>query len=107
MSTHLSMRHSPVADPEVWGDHEVWFEAFCRYLRRNLPEANSCRIYMDHGTRSIDADYGTFQPVVDSLFYELGWDDDHFRTLVFEGNSHKEDHWAARLNHPLVFLLQP
>ena len=107
MSTHLSMRHLPVADPEVWGDHEVWFEGFCRYLRLNLPEANSCRIYMDHGTRSIDTDYGTFQPVVDSLFYELGWDNDHFRTLVFEGNSHKEDHWAARLNHPLVFLLQP
>lgn len=106
MSSHLSMRHLPVADPEAWGKPQLWFEGFCRYLRDNLPEPNSCLIYMDHGTCSIDADYGPFQEQVDSIFRELGWDNDHFRTLVFEGDSHKEDHWAARLHHPLLFLLQ-
>ena len=107
MSSHLSMRHLPVGDPKVWGKPDLWFEGFCRYLQDNLPEANSCRIYMDHGTRSIDADYGTFQPIVDTIFLEKGWDGQHFQTRVFPGDSHKEEHWARRLHYPLVFLLQP
>lgn len=107
LSTHLSMRHLPFADPNVWGKPRTWFEGFSRYLHENLPEPNSCLIYMDHGTRSIDADYGPFQDHIDSLFHELGWNDQHFLSLVFPGNSHKEDHWASRLPYPLHFLLHP
>ena len=33
MSSHLSMAHLPFDDPMVWGESEVWADAFCDYLR--------------------------------------------------------------------------
>lgn len=105
LSSHLSMSHLPISDPEVWGDSDVWFNAFCEYLRNHLPEANSCLVYMDHGTKDIDADYGPYQEKVDKVFRQKGWDDEHFQTLVYEGHRHREEDWAKRLNIPFYFLL--
>lgn len=105
MSSHLSLAHLPVFDPKVWGESEVWAHAFCEYLNEHLPAANSCLVYMDHGTKDLDADYGPYQENVDKVFRQKGWDDTHFLTLVYEGHSHKETDWAKRLNKPLYFLL--
>ena len=60
---------------------------------------------MDHGTEALDADYGPYQERVDQVFRQQGWDAAHFKTLVFEGHSHKETDWARRLDQPLYFLL--
>ena len=106
LSSHLSMSHLPLIDPNVWGEPEVWFNAFCEYLKEHLPTANSCMVYMDHGTKDLDADYGPYQERVDKVFHQKGWDDAHFQTLVFEGHSHKETDWAKRLDKPLYFLLR-
>ena len=106
LSSHLSMSHLPLFDANVWGDSEVWFNAFCEYLKEHLPTANSCMVYMDHGTKDLDADYGPYQERVDKVFHQKGWDDAHFQTLVFEGHSHKETDWAKRLDKPLYFLLR-
>ena len=105
LSSHLSMAHMPIGDPDVWGDSEAWAKGFCDYLSRHLPTANSCLVYMDHGTEALDADYGPYQERVDQVFRQQGWDAAHFQTLVFEGHSHKETDWARRLDQPLYFLL--
>ena len=105
LSSHLSMIHLPIGDPGVWGNSEAWAKGFCDYLSEHLPSANSCLVYMDHGTEAIDADYGPYQEQVDRVFRQKGWDAAHFQTLVFEGHSHKESDWARRLDQPLYFLL--
>lgn len=102
MSSHLSFLL-----PSVGSDGDAWAQAFTDYLRNHLPEANSCRVYMDHGTRSLDKAYGRHQPAVDEVFREKGWDADHFRSLVFPGHSHTETDWSARLDQPLQFLCRP
>lgn len=99
MSSHLSF-----IIPSLGRGRDAWAQAFAAYLRDKLPEANSCRVYMDHGTKSLDKTYDRYQPVVDAIFREKGWDADHYRSLVFPGHSHTETDWSARLDQPLRFL---
>jgi len=102
MSSHLSF-----IIPSLARHCDAWAQAFADYLRDRLPEANSCRVYMDHGTKSLDKTYGRYQPTVDAIFREKGWDADHYRSQVFPGHSHTETDWSARLDQPLVFLCRP
>ena len=100
LSSHLSMGHLPdgfKGDP--------WATGFREYVNQHLPEANSSLIYMDHGTKDFDADYGEYQTLLDSVITAKGWDKDHYRSLVFDGHGHKETYWAERLDQPLLFLL--
>lgn len=100
LSTHLSMGHLPdgfKGDP--------WATGFREYVSQHLPEANSSLIYMDHGTKDFDADYGKYQTLLDSVITAKGWDKQHYRSLVFDGHGHNETCWAKRLDQPLFFLL--
>ena len=105
LSSHLSMGHLPIGDPMVWGESDTWAQAFREYLKEHLPEANTCLVYMDHGTDELDASYGPYQEQVDKVFRQKGWDNQHFQTLVFEDHRHRETDWAKRLDKPLYFLL--
>ena len=100
MSSHLSMEHL-----QLGKDNKTWAEAFVAYLKDNLPEKNTRRIYMDHGTVGIDSAYGPYQDAVDALFEEKGWDNDHYQSLVFEGHDHNETCWSQRLSIPIEFIL--
>lgn len=106
LSTHVPM----VIVPELFNDKEAidrWAAAFRTYLEQHLPQANSRLVYMDRGTASLDAYYGTYQALIDQLFEQAGWDAQHFQTKVFEGHQHMENDWARRLEQPLTFLLAP
>ena len=87
------------------GDNDQWAEAFTSYVHDHLPAANSARVYMDHGTEGLDANYDPWQKKIDTQFRESGWDDSHYQSLVFGGHDHGETSWAARLDEPLTFLL--
>lgn len=100
LSSHLSMAHLP--DGFSGG---AWATGFRDYVARHLPEANSRLIYMDHGTRDFDADYGAYQTKLDSAVAARGWNSDHYVSRTFEGHGHKEIYWAMRLDKPLLFLL--
>ena len=100
MSTHLSMAH---LDNGV--GNEAWAAGYRDYVANNLPEVNGRLIYMDHGTKDFDADYGPYQELLDGVFRSKGWDNQHYKSLVFEGDGHNEVCWAKRLNQPLQFLL--
>ena len=60
---------------------------------------------MDYGDGTIDAGYGPYQALVDSLFAEKGWTEPHFISRFFPGHQHDETSWQQRLHIPLELLL--
>lgn len=100
MSSHLSMGHLPDGF-----DGEVWATGFRDYVGEQLPEANGSLIYMGHGTKDFDADYGKYQELLDSVIISMGWDTNHYMSRVYEGHGHNETAWSSRLDQPLLFLL--
>lgn len=77
---------------------------YVNYLKENL-KPNSCKMYMDRGDQTLDAQYPKYQDRLDKMFEEAGWDDDHYVSKVFPGLAHVEDSWASRLDIPVLYLL--
>jgi len=79
---------------------------FAKYISSNLPDPESCRIYFDYGTETLDALYEPYQKKIDALMISHGYDDTNWKTLKFEGKDHSEKSWSERLTIPLEFILQ-
>jgi len=76
------------------------------YLRQNMPEPGSHKVYFDHGTETLDSLYAPYQQKVDSMMVELGYTPDiDFKTDVYEGTDHSENAWADRFEAPIQFLM--
>lgn len=80
-------------------------DAFLKYLDKKLPSAASHKIYFDHGTEGLDANYATTQKKVDALMSKHGYTKKNWMTKEFKGDDHNEQAWAKRLAEPLNFLL--
>jgi predicted alpha/beta superfamily hydrolase len=80
-------------------------DLFVEYLNKNLPGPHTTKIYFDHGTLELDALYIQPQQKIDRLMREKGFTKDSWNSHVFEGASHSERDWNARLDTPLIFLL--
>lgn len=97
MSTHwigLFERNDEISNAAV-----VW-------LRAALPSRpGDLRLYLDRGTRDMDADYAHAQHQVDALLRDRGFVAPQVLSRVFEGAGHNEADWAARLPVPVAFLL--
>ena len=104
LSTHWVGRPSRWGVPERLQNATLPLAAF-NYLQRHLPRANTRRLYMDHGTKGLDAIYGIHQAVVDAIGKEMGYDSAHWESRIFEGAGHSETDWGARVEIPLAFLL--
>ena len=100
LSSHLSMAYLPNGN-----DGEAWATGFRNYVEKNLPETNTSLIYMDRGTKELDAEYGKYQTLLDKVITAKSWDEKHYKSLVFDGHGHNETCWAKRLDQPLLFLL--
>lgn len=100
LSTHLSMAQLPNG---VSGD--AWAAGFRDYVDQHLPETNSSLIYMDLGTVDLDAKYSLYQDELTRVISYKYWDNEHFRTHVYDGHGHSETYWAKRLDVPLLYLL--
>ena len=79
-------------------------QCYVDYLKTNL-KPNSCKLYMDRGDQTLDAQYPKYQDRIDKMLKEAGWDDEHFVSKVFPGLAHVEDSWASRLEVPVLYLL--
>ena len=79
-------------------------QCFVDYLKANL-KPNSCKLYMDRGDQTLDAQYPKYQDRLDKMFKDAGWDDAHYVSKVFPGLSHVEGSWASRLDVPVQYLL--
>lgn len=79
--------------------------SFRSYLEKNLPKANSRKIYFDYGDQTLDQYYPPLQKKVDELMKAKGWTAKSWITKFFAGENHSETSWAKRLNVPLEWLL--
>jgi enterochelin esterase-like enzyme len=97
--------HWPAVDPrtideaELKGLWDAWFAA-----RLGAPEGR--RVWMDHGTATLDAFYAPYQQVVDARFASAGWQKGRdWESRVYPGAEHEENAWAARLPEVFGWLL--
>ena len=80
-------------------------QAFREYLMKNLPKANSRKIYFDYGNKTIDVYYAPYQHRVDEVMKKKGYNNQYWMTRFYEGDDHSEIAWSRRLHVPAVFLL--
>lgn len=79
---------------------------FREYLRLNLPNPKSHKIYFDYGDQTLDSFYKPFQEKIDLIMKEKGYSEKNWTTQFFEGADHSEKSWHKRLELPLFFLLE-
>ena len=75
------------------------------YLSEKLPKPQGRRLYLDHGTTTLDALYGPYQSFIDQIVRERGYTDADYMSRVYQGAAHSETAWSDRLEVPLLFLL--
>lgn len=100
--------HSPLASYELIDDNtdkEV-ASKFRDYLDKNLPKANTKKVYFDYGNLTGDSFYKSYQTKIDSIMTKKEFNSSYWQTLYFEGESHTETSWAKRLAIPVLFLLK-
>jgi len=81
-------------------------DAFYAYMRKQLPDPKTHRIYFDYGDQTLDALYPPLQKRADAVMTEKGFSDAHWTTQFFPGKNHSEEAWSERLHIPFAFLLQ-
>ena len=88
------------ANPELLGLWDNWFAA-----RLGAPEAR--RLWLDHGTATLDQYYAPYQQMVDQRIAASGWQRGRdWQSKVYPGAEHDENAWAARLPEIFGFLLR-
>lgn len=99
--------HWPAADPRAVGEAnpqlialwDGWFAA-------RLGQPQGRRIWLDHGTATLDASYAPYQQAIDARFAASGWQRGRdWQSTVYPGAEHEENAWAARLPEVFVWLL--
>lgn len=75
------------------------------YLYNQLRAPKGRKLWMDHGTATLDQYYGPYQQVIDAEVRRLGWNDRNFQSRVYEGAEHEENAWARRLPEIFGWLL--
>jgi enterochelin esterase-like enzyme len=101
VSTHwlLAMPDEFPKGADVLG---LWTSYFSAHLGRPAGR----KLWMDHGTLTLDANYGPWQDVIDARFVSLGWRKGRdFESRTYPGAAHEENAWAARMDDMLAWLL--
>jgi enterochelin esterase-like enzyme len=76
------------------------------YLKTNLPDSKSHKIYFDYGNQTLDSLYRPWQKKVDVLMKAKGFTPKNWKTHFFAGKDHSERSWRERFFIPLEFLLR-
>ncbi len=102
--------HSPLVDPDLLKQQPQMAEMvkadWRRYIAARLGAPKGRKLWMDHGTETLDASYGPYQAVLDESVAAAGWKrGKDFESRVYKGTAHEENAWAARLPEMLGWLL--
>jgi enterochelin esterase-like enzyme len=81
-------------------------DAIVSYLKTNLPDSKSHKIYFDYGDQTLDSLYRPWQKKVDVLMKAKGFTPKNWKTHFFTGKDHSERSWRERFFIPLEFLLR-
>lgn len=100
--------HVPLADPETIAPHrQDVIATWQAYLRADLGKPRGRRLWIDHGTATLDASYAPYQEAIDAEIVRLGWRrGTSYESRVYEGAPHEENAWAARLDDVFGWLLR-
>ena len=80
---------------------------FLEYIKDNLPDPATHKIYFDYGTEGLDGEYEPFQKIADQAMEARGFEQGTtWMTRKFEGAKHYEDDWHERFHIPMEFLLE-
>ena len=79
-------------------------EAFRRLPRRGAVRPATNRLYVDHGSGTLDGSYGPYSAALLPVFQQAGWRGAAFQFRTFAGAEHNETAWAQRVDIPLAFL---
>lgn len=108
MSTHWPLYIKPDDKPLTDAEYEAVSATFERYLAPALPSPLTHRLYFDHGSETLDANYARYQDRVDAVVTRRGYRKWlNWVSLSFPGQKHNEISWASRVAVPLQFLLPP
>jgi enterochelin esterase-like enzyme len=99
--------HWPAADPAAPDRDDAALAAYWRgWFAARLGKADGRRLWLDHGTATLDAYYAPYQQQVDLGVTEAGWTrGTDWESKVYEGAEHEENAWAARLPEVFRWLL--
>lgn len=100
--------HWPAIGPDtVKGFNPDTLAVWTGFFDRTLGAPTGRRVWMDHGTATLDAFYAPYQEPIDGEFAKLGWQrGSDFESRVYPGAEHEENAWAARLPEILAWLLR-
>jgi predicted alpha/beta superfamily hydrolase len=80
--------------------------AVISYLESHLPDPSTHKFYFDHGTKTLDTEYGPYQRRMDDGMRAAGYESGkNWITRIYEGADHSERSWSKRVDIPLEFLL--
>lgn len=100
--------HIPLAGVERGDDHSRWAaeatDAFRRYLATSKMKPGLNRLYVDHGTATLDEGYAPYSRVFVPMLEASGWKGPAFMFRTYAGAEHNETAWAQRVDIPLAFL---
>jgi predicted alpha/beta superfamily hydrolase len=75
------------------------------WMRDNLPQPGSHRLYFDFGGRGIDRAYGIHHLRAKGFLDAAGWQENRdYLIRQFKSATHNEQAWARRLHIPMQFL---
>lgn len=99
--------HWPATDPTAPEIDNAALAAFWRgWFATRLGQADGRRLWLDHGTATLDAYYAPYQQQVDAGIAQAGWvRGSEWESRVYEGAEHEENAWAARLPEVFRWLL--
>jgi len=99
--------HWPAVDPRrVSSDSAAVAALWDAWFAAKLGKPDGRRVWMDHGTATLDAYYAPYQQVIDARFAASGWQKGRdWQSKVYEGAEHEENAWAARLPEIFGWLL--
>ncbi len=103
VSTHFALMGFDKADPmrnQILADWKRWIDT-------RLGKPRGRRLWMDHGTLTLDAGYAPYQQPVDTALERIGWRrGKDVSSRVYVGAAHEENAWAARLDDIFIWLLR-
>lgn len=101
--------HWPAVDPRAvaaGGDEAGLAALWDAWFAARLGQPDGRRVWMDHGTATLDQFYTPYQQVIDARFASAGWQKGRdWESKVYEGAEHEENAWAARLPEIFGWLL--